>query len=530
MWSRPSIALVSSLLPVAFAVDTIVDLGYQSYEGVSEDTGISSWLGMRYASPPLGDLRFAAPMDPEESDGEVAPADARGPVCMATDADPSDTMSEDCLFVNVWAPSDANSTSNLPVYFFIQGGGFNSNSNPDLDGTGLIQAADMGIVVVTLNYRVGLYGFLAGAEIESTNNGLKDQIKALEWVQNYISEFGGNPDHVTIGGASAGGASVTLLLTAYGGRDDGLFHAAAAESQSFPSMYTVEESQYQTDTLVERTECGSSDPAEILSCLRSLDVETLQEHGSASPLPGAENPPLFMYGPTIDDDIVQDITLRLFEDGKFIQVPTIHGSVANEGTVFAPKDAETLEDTDTFLHDHWPQLTTEQLDTIHPMYSDNETFPDSGALWRYTSDIYGDIRYACPGTYISSIYSAQNPSETWNYRYAVEDPTDMESGLGVPHVVEIHSIWGPDYSGGGAPASYTEENAAIIPIMQAYWTSFIRTYNPNTYRDPDSIEWGLWGEEGRIYIKTDDLRMEQLDDAQAEKCDYLGSIQFDLAQ
>lgn len=107
---------------------------------------------------------------------------------MATDEDPSDDMSEDCLFVNVFAPSDANSTSNLPVFFYIQGGGFNSNSNPTLDGTGMIEAADMGIVVVTLNYRVGLYGFLAGEEMESVNNGLKDQRKALEWVQQYISQ------------------------------------------------------------------------------------------------------------------------------------------------------------------------------------------------------------------------------------------------------------------------------------------------------------------------------------------------------
>lgn len=107
---------------------------------------------------------------------------------MATDEEESDTMSEDCLFVNVFAPSNVTSDSSLPVYFFIQGGGFNSNSDSKLDGTGLIQAADMGIVVVTFNYRVGLYGFLAGEEISSYNNGLKDQLKALEWVQNHISQ------------------------------------------------------------------------------------------------------------------------------------------------------------------------------------------------------------------------------------------------------------------------------------------------------------------------------------------------------
>lgn len=107
---------------------------------------------------------------------------------MATDEEESDSISEDCLFVNVFAPSNATSDSNLPVYFFIQGGGFNSNADSKLDGTGLIEASDMGIVVVTLNYRVGLYGFLAGDEINSYNNGLKDMVKALKWVQDHISQ------------------------------------------------------------------------------------------------------------------------------------------------------------------------------------------------------------------------------------------------------------------------------------------------------------------------------------------------------
>lgn len=323
---------------------------------------------------------------------------------------------------------------------------------------------------------------------------------------------------------------MTLLLTAFGGEDYGLFHAAAAESQSFPSMYTVEESQYQVDALASRTECDYSDRNETLTCLRDLDVATLQEQGYSSPLPGGENPPLFMYGPTIDGDIVPDLTLRLFEEGKFIKVPTIFGSVANEGSIFAPDDTETIEECDTFLNDTWPKLTGEQLETIHSMYNDNETFPDSGALWRLTSDIYGDIRYACPGTFISSMYTEYGSPNTWQYRYAVEDPEDMESGLGVPHVIEKHAIWGPDYAGGGAPDSYYDENEDIIPIMQGYWTSFIMNYDPNVSKDSSGPEWGQWGSEGRIYIKTGEVEMEELDELQAKKCDYLGDIAISLKQ
>lgn len=113
-----------------------------------------------------------------------------GPTCLATNST-DETLSEDCLFVNVFAPARANAKSKLPVYFFIQGGGFNSNSNPNFNGRGLIHASGGNIVVVNFNYRVGPYGFLASREIQekaSLNNGLKDQLKALEWVQKYISK------------------------------------------------------------------------------------------------------------------------------------------------------------------------------------------------------------------------------------------------------------------------------------------------------------------------------------------------------
>ena len=117
------------------------------------------------------------------------------------DTDPYDnTTSEDCLFLDVYAPSNATA-SELPVYFFIQGGGFNTNSNPNYNGSGLITASGMNIVIVTFNYRVGAWGFLSGQEIleqASVNNGLKDMRKALEWVQQYISQVRSNPSFASI--------------------------------------------------------------------------------------------------------------------------------------------------------------------------------------------------------------------------------------------------------------------------------------------------------------------------------------------
>lgn len=139
---------------VALAVSPTVDLNYASYRGTSLASGITQWLGMRFAAPPLGDLRFQAPQPPISRKGHVVDADTFGPICLGTAAGPpTNDMNEDCLFLNVFAPSNASEQSRLPVYFFIQGGGFNTDSNANYNGSGLIEASGMEIVVVNFNYR-----------------------------------------------------------------------------------------------------------------------------------------------------------------------------------------------------------------------------------------------------------------------------------------------------------------------------------------------------------------------------------------
>jgi carboxylesterase type B len=152
--------------------------------------------------------------------------------------------------------------------------------------------------VVAFNYRVGLFGFLASAEVAkdptaAVNNGLRDQRAALQWVQKYIHLFGGDPKHVTIGGASAGAASVVYHLTAYGGRDDGLFAGAAAESQSFATQLTIDESQYQYDYIIKATNC--SEASDTLKCLRSVSAPDIQRVNKNLPFPGSPGAPAYMY-------------------------------------------------------------------------------------------------------------------------------------------------------------------------------------------------------------------------------------------
>ncbi|KAL4752663.1 hypothetical protein BDW72DRAFT_61178 [Aspergillus terricola var. indicus] len=538
---RP-LAVLTALSALVFARDVVVDLGYARYRGETLSNGVAQWLGIRYAAPPVGSLRFAAPQDPED-EHEVQDASQHGPVCIRASKYPiPEGSSEDCLFLDVYAPARSRRDSSrlLPVYVFIQGGGFSSNGNPYYNGSGLIQASDMNIVVVNFNYRVGPYGFLAGSEIlegGSVNNGLRDQIQVLKWVQRHISKFGGNPDHVVIGGDSAGGASVTLLLSAYGGRDDGLFHAAAAESQSFATMLTVDESQFAYDNLVNRTGC--SDAGDTLNCLRNLDIEDLQYENIVTPFPGAQQPPLYMYGPTIDGDLIQDYTYSLFQQGKFIQVPVIFGDVTNEGTKFVPEDLVSDTATYVWLQAQWPALTPKHFSRIHEYYlqdvNSTRPFPNATRYWRPVSDAYGEIRYVCPGIALNAAY-ADAGVPNWNYHYAVQDPENEASGLGVYHVVELNAIWGPDNIWWSdtisqpPPDSYYTFNAPIIPVMQGYWTSFIRSFDPNKHRYRGSPRWETWGKQERLFVRTGETRMERVPADQRERCEYFISIGVELKQ
>ena len=186
-----------------------VDLGYATYEGTAQSNGQNQFLGIRFAAPPLGNLRFRKPQPPLETRG-VQQANAFGPICYPVGGDLS-SASEDCLFLNVWAPSDATPNSKLPVFFWIQGGGYVGNSNANVrflllseitawltvhylyqyNGSELIESTGNQMVFVNINYRVGPFGFLASKQVLDNgdlNVGLLDQRQALEWVQEHITQ------------------------------------------------------------------------------------------------------------------------------------------------------------------------------------------------------------------------------------------------------------------------------------------------------------------------------------------------------
>ena len=521
------------------ATDPLVSLVYADYEGTALTNGVTQWLGIRYAQSPTGQLRFAPPQEPPQL-GQVK-ADQHGPLCLATGDDPSNNKTnEDCLFLDVYAPSNAG-PGTLPVYFFIQGGGFNSDSNANYNGSGLIEASNHGIVVVNFNYRVGPYGFMASSEVVAeptagVNNGLADQLFALGWVQKYIEDFGGNSSHVVIGGDSAGAASVSLLLSAYGGKDLNLFQAAAAESVSFATVLTVGESQYQYDNFIDRANCSAA--ASSIACLRSRTAAELQSINTNIPFPAASAPPLYMWNPVIDGTLIQSLTYDSFANGQFQHVPIIFGDDTNGGTIFAPSNTTTLSQSNTFMKDQFPYLTDTQLSTLDSLYPNpNQTCPNTGCYWRQLADVYGETRYMCPSLFISRAYTAHAPEvPNYAYRYNVLDPKQAAEGEGVPHTVEVNAIWGPNNTNGGAPLSYYANgtNAFISPLMQGYWTSFVKYFDPNVERVAGAPMWEQWNSQSwsRILFQGPEgnTTMESVDQGLRDRCGYLWSIGESLHQ
>lgn len=431
------------------------------------------------------------------------------------------------MFLDIYTPANVTSNSKLPVFFFIQGGGFNSLSNGNYLGNGLIQASGYNIVVVTFNYRVGPYGFLTDGDEITPNNGLLDQRKALAWVNKYIAFFGGDPGHVVLGGDSAGAASISLQMAAYGGADTDLFHAAAAESVSFATVLTVAESQYQYDNLAIAAGCAGNSS---LACLRSMTAAQLQAVNKGSAYPGAPSAPIYPWNPVVDGTLVQNLTYAAFAAGAFVRVPLIVGDDTNEGTIFTPRTTSTLAASDAFLKSNFPYLTLAQLGEINALYPNaaNASCPASGCYWQQVSAAYGDMRYTCPGLFVSTAAAQYGAPASYSYRYNVEDPDQVAQGLGVPHTVEVNAIFGPA-NVPGAPASYAPGgvNANIVPVIQAYWTSFIRSFDPNKYRLNGTAQWGLWSpdSQNRLLFGTGGTTgMEAVNSTVQSRCSYFNSI------
>ena len=296
-----------------------------TFKGVPSPTDARTkmFLGIRYAAPPVGALRWAPPQAPTPPAGTVV-ASTPGNACPQSDGAPM--QSEDCLFLNVYVPASAHPHSKLPVYYFIHGGRFTVGEGIWYDPSVLVAEHD--IIVVTINYRLGALGWLAEPGLVATaangfqnvgdsgDYGLMDQEFGLQWVQANIESFGGDPRKVTVGGHSAGGISVTNLLTSID-TAVGLFRAAIIESGWFLGGSGQPQAAYTKRVGAPFEAALGCTPPTDAACLRSQSVENiLNAQGRVGIVLGTRMVP-------------QDLSTAL-STGQFIQVPILHGSTANE--------------------------------------------------------------------------------------------------------------------------------------------------------------------------------------------------------
>ncbi|KAJ5931129.1 hypothetical protein N7466_006622 [Penicillium verhagenii] len=518
--------LIAGLVPGLISASSlsrsgIVDLGYSEYQGITLDNGVDEFLGIRYARPPLDELRFRAPQDPEATTG-VLDASSFGPVCVGVGQSASTSLAEDCLFVNIWRPNNASTKANLPVWVFISGGGYADLSNANYNGSEVVQQSGHDIVLVNFNYRVGVLGFLASEEVRKggdLNVGLLDQRKLLSWVQQNIHLFGGNPDHVVIHGDSAGAGSVAHHITAYGGRDMKLFAGAVAESNFWPTQRTVAEMEFQYTRFAQDVGCDTSES--VLSCLRAVDIQTIQDYDVDEPFPGGSSSPapLWYFLPVVDGDLVPDILYNLFESGKVVHVPVMVSDDTNEGTAFAV-NATSAAEVAQFMKNNYPGLTEDQLDTINQEYPLTTALPKHAAYFPSAAGAYGDSTFTCPGNFMSaSMARFVSSDQVWNYRCNILDPTDIADGLGVPHVFEMPAVFGLGETN-EASSSFATTNADIVPVIMDYYLSFVKALNPNIFRNDNAPVWNSWGTGTgeRLRLQTNSTAMEEVPQTQVELC------------
>jgi para-nitrobenzyl esterase len=449
---------------------TLIELSDGMVQG-EIDGGARRFLGIPFAEPPVGNLRWSAPQPPDPW-ADVLQADTLSPPCaqlQALTTPASDT--EDCLYLNVWTPDPAP-TKPLPVMVWFHGGGNTSGSTGDLiplgvgglfyNGRFLAESRD--VVIVTTNYRLNIFGFLSHPSLAdedvdypySGNQALLDQHAALEWVRDNIIAFGGDPKNVTIFGESAGSFDVCFHVTSPPSR--GLFHRAISESGGCTSrVTTLDEAQQRTESLIDNVGCG--DAPDSLACLRDLPVSTLLESAGG-------------FGPIVDGGFIPDQPRTLFDNGDFAKVPYILGSNSDEGTLFflGTPPVETEEEYLAALDMRYG----DRADEVAALYPPDEFDSPNDALIR----AFGDSFLVC-GTYDTARRAAAGGADVYMYNFDWPVLVDVLPQLGATHGAEIAFVFGS----ADAP---TPDDEAVGMSMQGYWTRFARTGDPN---GEDALQW-----------------------------------------
>ena len=443
-----------------------------------------------FAAPPTGELRFAPPQPATCAEGEVD-ARALGPACPQLDAG-AFVGDEDCLHVNVWAPSDAPATPR-PVMVWIHGGGNSIGSAvyPIYDGRRLAEVGD--VIVVSANYRLGQLGFLAIGGDGSGVFGLLDQIAALTWVKDNIAAFGGDPNNVTIFGESAGARDVCSLVASPTAK--GLFHRAIMESGSCKALPARAKAEQTAADVVAAAGCAAGDVA----CMRALPAETVIR-ALASDISGLSSGD---YQPMIDGIVQTDQPDNVIAAGGHSHVPFMVGANADETGNSAPQ-ITTEAQYEALVRMQLPLTIANMALMRYPA----SAFPTPRAAYvRLTTD----SRFVCPAREIARAADAGQTEAVYRYFFQYRaTPLGAVHGLDVPYVFGTFSgIETPS----GMPYTPNATDLAISSAIQGYWTRFARTGDPG-----GSPAWPMFGSTDPTLVF--DTTTSTIDGIRTAACDF----------
>jgi len=511
---------------VSVDVDGAVITGKRVRTG---DSFIAGFTGIPYAESPTGQLRFSHPVKRTYIKGEKIDAAVLPPACLQNKYDPSPdflgpqlSFSEDCLYLNVLTKQHwIEKGLKKPVLFYIHGGSFSNGDGISRDGSGLVEYAD--IVLVSVNYRLQLLGFLNSYDSIPANLGLWDVKLALEWVQNHIEAFGGDKKRVTIMGESAGGAIVTYLHTSP--LTDGLFSSSISISGTMiaPWAFTkvrMEEQQGKWEILKHQTGCSNA--TDILSCLRSVNETTILDAMNAT----RGQFPIDTWPPIVDNKLVVDTPLNTIENGNYSNRPFLSGICQDEGSIMANafalfKGVQLTNNSDKMKS----KEQVRELSINHPL-NKNFTMPcmnDNGdeLLKFYTnrtdtdlksqlSELLGDWLLFCPQVITADLFS-KNSSSVYQYIFdymSNNRKQDNSTWMGVSHGEDLAYLFGlplsenspfynQDYN-----KQWGTKDRQISKIMMDMIEGFMRGGTPVVRNVRSRVCWDELGDKSHYLLVT----------------------------
>ncbi|KAJ7590223.1 Alpha/Beta hydrolase protein [Mycena floridula] len=514
----------------------VIDTGYAKYLGNRTFPNTVAYLGIPYAEPPLGDRRFRAPLPLNttriavEAAGAVIDATKYPDFCVqgAIGQDDGGAGSEDCLKLNIYAPAGAKKGSNLSVLVYIHGGGY-VFGNP---GTWPLDAwinQSPNVVIVSVYYRLDSLGFLSHPDFADPKNGdfnagFLDQVQSLRWVKEHISAFGGNPNKVTINGESAGGGSITLHLVADLGKER-LFSGAIAQSVYRVPMATPEQKLPSFNFYAAQAGCGSGETATQLACLRSASISTLAraQDATAHTLTGSYR----LFVPCLDGKVFTLPPTVSILEGKYANVPLIVGATSNETVTGGTDIASALKTT-------YPALTDDDIAGFLQTYPASD-FSSASQQFQVCT---GEAGLICARNILAPIFA--KTSKSFTYRYNQANPTTANPNV-VAHAAENWMMFlgtNPGTNGTTTFSPMTPVETAFAEELIAYWLSFVRAEDPNTFKLARSPIWPAYAstKKTRIVLQQDPLNtttksgsfLELEPERETERCNFVASKAVDL--